>query len=65
MGLCMGDYPDLEKNRTYNFLLNLPDIIKNLSDTNLQMVVHFAIMELMERGYEVKWEINKRGVSPH
>jgi hypothetical protein len=46
-------------------LLNLPDIIKNLSDTNLQMVVHFAIMELTERGYEVKWEINKRGVSPH
>jgi hypothetical protein len=46
-------------------LLNLPDIIKNLSDTNLQMVVHFAIMELVERGYEVKWEINKRGVSPH
>ena len=25
------------------------------------MVVYFAIMELMERGYEVKWEINKRG----
>ena len=61
----MSDYTDLEKSRTYNFLLNLPDIIKNLSDTNLQMVVHFAIMELEERGYEVKWEINKRGVSPH
>jgi len=51
MELCMGDYPDLEKNRTYNFLLNLPDIIKNLSDTNLQMVVHFAIIEL-EDGVE-------------
>lgn len=61
----MGDYLSLEKNRTYNFLLNLPDIIKTLSDTNLQMVVHFSIMELTERGYDVIWEINKRGVSPH
>ncbi|MBI5042867.1 MAG: hypothetical protein HZC10_03355 [Nitrospirae bacterium] len=60
----MGDYPDLEKNRAYNFLLNLPDLIKNLSDTNLQMVVHFSIMELTERGYDVIWEINKKGDSP-
>ena len=61
----MMDYISLEKDRTYNFLLNLPEIIKNLSDTNLQMVVHFAIMELIERGYAVKWEIDKRGDSPH
>lgn len=61
----MSDYTNLEKNSTYNFLLNLTDIIKNLSDTDLQMVVYFANMELKGRGYEVKWDINKRGDSPH
>lgn len=60
----MDNYIDLGKSRTYNFLLNLSDIIKNLSDANLQMVVHFSIKELIERGYDVTWEINKRGVSP-
>ncbi|MEK6681325.1 MAG: hypothetical protein AABY79_05095 [Nitrospirota bacterium] len=55
----MEDYCSLEKDRVYNFLLNLPDSLKKLSDSNLQMVFHMTIMELKERGYTVKWEIDK------